>query len=238
MRRLFDERIIFDEKEHAYTFRGVKMSSVTEYLKNFAKEFDTDKHSKSVAEKRGVTQQEILDEWEANKEFALDFGTKIHRYAECIYKGLPTDEATDDKEIAYRSIIDKYVKEHPKLRLVASELVLCSPIHRLAGTADLLLSDGKGKFFLYDWKTSKEINEFSKFKDRLLKPFEYIDDCNFNKYALQLNLYNYMLNKKGIYPQGLYVIHVTKDGYKEYKVPFMEEEVNALLMMRLKELGR
>ena len=235
MKRLFDEKIKFDEESHTYTYRDVKMDSVTEFLKQFAKEFDVDKHSKSVANKRGVSQQTILDEWDANKEFALSFGTKIHRYAEQIYKGFEPDKTEDERECAYRSIVDKYVKEHSKLRLVASELVLCSPIHRLAGTADLLLTDGKGKFFMYDWKTSKEINEYSKYKDRFLAPFEYIDDCNFNKYALQLNLYNYMLNNKGIYPTGLYVIHLTSDGYKEYKVPFMEEEVSALLSMRLKQ---
>ncbi|RLD79747.1 MAG: hypothetical protein DRJ15_08725 [Bacteroidetes bacterium] len=236
--RIFDEKIKFDEAEHKYTYRDVEMESVTTFLGRHSKEFDTDTHSKRVATKRKISQETVLAEWEANKEYALDFGTKIHHYAENAYKGLPNKETIDERELAYRAIVDKYMDEHKRLRLVASELQLVSPIHRLAGTVDLLLTDGKGKYFMYDWKTSKEINEFSKYKDRMLAPLDYLDDCNFTKYSLQLNLYNYMLHKKGIYPNGLYIVHLTSSGYKEFKVPFMDDEIQALLIMRLHEIAK
>ena len=235
MKRIFkDKDLVFDEEKHEYKYRGVPMLSVTQYLSSFFKEFDKENKSKKIAEEQGKTQEEVLKEWEDAKDYASDFGTKIHRYAELVFKGMPPDETSDERELAFRKTVDKFKEDHPNLRFVLSELPLCIPSYKLAGTVDLVLTDGDGKFFLYDWKTSKRIDEFSRFNERLLSPFEYLDDCNFVKYSLQLNLYNLMLNRKGLYPNGLYIVHLREDGYKEYKVPFMRDEVSVLLSKRIK----
>lgn len=232
-RNLRDKDLVFNEEEHIYTYKGIKLVSVTEFLSKFYPVFDKDKASEAKSKKTGISKEIILKEWEDNKDFALDFGTKIHKYAEQRFKGYDVPFSDDERERSYQLAVEKFIEDHPKLVYIESELGLVSPVHGLAGTADLLLSDGAGQYFLYDWKTSKEIKEANYFGDKLLAPLEYIDDCNFMRYSLQLNVYSKMLNRKGIYPKGMYIIHLFPEGYKEYKCPVLEEEVDNLMLINL-----
>jgi len=61
---------------------------------------------------------------------------------------------------------------------------------------------------------------------------EYLDDCLFNKYSLQLNLYKYLL-KSEKYFEGLdyymAILYVTSFGVEEIKVPDMTKEIKKML---------
>ena len=55
--------IEFHEKEHFYTLDDYRFGiSVTSLIETYAQEFDSDSVSQMVAKKRGITQQEVLNE--------------------------------------------------------------------------------------------------------------------------------------------------------------------------------
>ena len=77
--------------------------SVSKLLGRYKEKFDAENISKWVAKKRGVSQEEILKEWEDNKNFACDRGTDFHAAFENYVKYGEVDPL-------YKKIIEKFQK--------------------------------------------------------------------------------------------------------------------------------
>jgi hypothetical protein len=126
------------------------------------------------------------------------------------------------KEYAYFLIFVEEVEFEefclPEFRVFSKEL-------GIAGTIDLLMYNREGVCKIYDWKrvgTMRTSNSFQKgksiFRDR--------DDCNFEHYRLQLNLYrelletNYLFLGKApaITQLTLFVFHGNNSGYVSYDI--------------------
>ena len=62
--------IVFDPVKHAYTnsFTGDSYTSVTTLLGQFKPEFDADKFSRIVAERKSISQQDVLNEWKTDRK--------------------------------------------------------------------------------------------------------------------------------------------------------------------------
>jgi hypothetical protein len=224
-----DHRLKFDAEEHEYLYEGVKLDSVTTILKWFKTPFDTETLSKRTAEKRGITQEEILKEWDEKKEFACTMGTDVHDYAESVILKKAPKEPTSPKATKLRATVDKYFKDHPTLTPQFTEIRLAMPVHGVAGTVDLIMKSDNGKTFLYDWKTSKQINQKDFFKKKMRHFLSHLDDCNYVHYSLQMYIYKYMLESKGYKIDGCYVIHLQQKGWKEYKALDLTEEAKAVM---------
>lgn len=113
---------------------------------------------------------------------------------------------------------------------------------RLAGQIDLLCLRPDGNFAILDWKRSKEIKLESRFKRRMLPPFHALDDCNFFHYALQLNVYAYILRTEyGLTVKELLlgVFHPTQSKPLCVQLPSLQREVEAAaeLLMRQRRAG-
>ena len=87
--------------------------------------------------------------------------------------------------------------------------------------------------YLFDWKNSKEIATYSKYKQKLHGPLSEYDDCELNNYTIQLYIYKYILRKvydieNEIQP---FIIHVTETGVKAYKpvIPYSDKLVEEIL---------
>lgn len=132
---------------------------------------------------------------------------------------------------------------------------------QLAGTIDVpIIKRGTNKFVILDWKTNKDefkptsgymkkiqvggqwikSDQFVPTDDRFLEPISHLPLCKINTYTLQLSLYAYILECWGyeIVDKGLEIIHI-RPGVdpKVIKIPYLKDEVEIIILHRLKALG-
>lgn len=217
----FFKEINFNEETHTYTKDKKRLTPVSYVLKNFVEEFDSDKMSALVAVKRGVSQSVILQEWEDNKNRACELGTKVHLFGElyCRDRSLkPTN--------GYEEAIVKWYKTVPNfIEPLFLELQMFSDALGIAGTADMIFyNKNTGKFSIRDYKTNADL--FKNYKGKkMLKPFDNLLDSPYNKYQLQLSLYQILFEQTGyeiesralvwIKPNGTYEVYKTEDYTKQ-----------------------
>ena len=91
------------------------------------------------------------------------------------------------------------------------------------GQIDKLYVNHKRQFWIDDYKTNKKIKTSNTFQ-RMKRPIEHIEDCNYNHYRLQIGLYAWMLINHGYECMGLRFTHFEEPYIFEY----MESEVRAL----------
>ena len=217
----FFKEINFNEETHTYTKDKKRLTPVSYILKNFVEEFDSDKMSALVAVKRGVSQSVILQEWEDNKNRACELGTSVHLFGEkyCRDRDLkPTN--------GYEEAIVKWYKTVPHfIEPLFLELQMFSDALGIAGTTDMIFyNKNTGKFSIRDYKTNADL--FKNYKGKkMLKPFDNLLDNPYNKYQLQLSLYQILFEQTGyevesralvwIKPNGTYEVYKTEDYTKQ-----------------------
>lgn len=137
----------FNEEKHLYTVDKKPLTSVSHKIKEFVIPFDTLGNAQRVADKRGITIEEVLKEWEDKKNNACDLGTNVHLFGE-FYNG--TQEPTN----GYEEAIVKFFKIiPPHIKLIINELKMYNSEWGIAGTADLIfLNENSGKLQILDFK--------------------------------------------------------------------------------------
>jgi hypothetical protein len=117
---------------------------------------------------------------------------------------------------------------------------------RIAGSIDMVYEEVIDDTFretqpallIYDWKRCREItktNAGNKFASH--EAIEHLPDTNYWHYALQLNIYKYILqNKYGKTVTDLYlvVLHPEAPSYKRIKLPDLQNEVTELFEERIR----
>jgi hypothetical protein len=61
----------------------------------------------------------------------------------------------------------------------------------LAGTADLIV-ENDNIFYVMDFKTNKKFNFINKYNEYFYEPIDYLPQCEFTTYTIQLSIYAYM----------------------------------------------
>jgi len=233
--------IIFEENSHSYYIDDpngrIKFTSVTTFIGNFFPKFEAEKIAPFVARKRGVTVQEILDEWEKNGQESRDFGTRVHACCEdtingCELRYIPTNEK---EELTYANAIKAANTIISKFDIVGAEKLIFDENLKLSGTIDLLAKSRakKNTYVIIDWKTNKEIRAFSKYNKFAFKPIQELSDCEMSHYGLQLTLYGHIL-KSGLYiPQDAnlqyLLVHVTAEKNNYIPIAGYEKYVDRML---------
>jgi len=117
-----------------------------------------------------------------------------------------------------------------KNNVLFPEVKICSEKLHLAGTIDLMIyNKEKNKIYLIDWKTNVEIKK-NGFKKGIKKSTQLIDDCSFNRYTLQLSMYQYILETYyNAAVDGLYIIHLKDDTYHTIKCNFEKTHITNML---------
>ena len=211
----------FDETTHTYTKSKKKLTPVSYVLKKFTEEFDSDKMSVLVANKRGITKEEVLKEWEDNKNKACQLGTKVHLFGEnyCRDRNLKPTNGYEEAIVKWYSTKPDYIET------TFLELQMFSDALGIAGTSDMVFYNTKtGKFKILDYKTNQDL--FKNYKGKkMLKPFNDLLDNPYNKYQLQLSLYQILFEQTGyeiesralvwIKPNGTYEVYKTEDYTKQ-----------------------
>lgn len=198
--------VYLEPEEHKYHHRvtGKIYKSVTTTLSSIEPEFDTEAVSAAIVNQRddvkqeryiGMSQQEILDLWKVINDDANIYGSKVHdiveRYllANKWYFPPDTEEGIFEQKVidGFQELkIDEGIAMWP-------ERILFSEEHELAGMSDLIIDIDDRHFDVWDWKTNKEFHFFNQFGfQTLLKPFDYLQHCQWSIYTLQLSVYAYM----------------------------------------------
>lgn len=216
-----DDTITFREEKHQYFDKsGTEYSSVTRTLGKLKVPFDREGISKVMAvglsKEKGITvaqaQAMILSDWDARRDSSIDRGLSIHGALEDFLRTGVRNNKYDLAIDFVHDLVKPYYRYYPEVIFYNSDCLI-------AGQADLVCQRQKSQnsiYDFYDYKTneakgiqydsigrkSDELKHYNRF---FLPPLEFMEDCNFNLYALQLSMYAW-------FAQVTYGINVGKLG--------------------------
>jgi hypothetical protein len=100
---------------------------------------------------------------------------------------------------------------------------------------------GRNPLAIYDWKRCREITKTNRANKFATHPaIEHLPDTNYWHYALQLNIYKYILQSKygkTITDLYLIVLHPEAKNYQRIKLPDLQTEVSALFEERIQQFA-
>jgi hypothetical protein len=268
-----DADIKFTEDDHKYYVRfddtadyvSDGITSVSTFIHEFFPHFDPDVVIAKMRKGRnwetgryvGMSTEAIKKMWEDNGKAASSRGTLLHFLLECHNNGY------DLTHSPYASILE--VQDYGRWRekhfggLVPfrTEMrMFTGPDLKITGTADLLAIDethplpadcnGVLSLHLIDWKFSKAINLTNRFESGFGVCHD-LAACNFSAYALQQNMYQWMMET--YYPDWTWKGHIytsvriiskhlaifhTNHGREGYYLPLpdMQDRVKSMMEVR------
>lgn len=238
-----DELISFDPAEHVYLYKGQEITSVSTLVANFFPEFNPIDHAGRVAQREGCPIIEIMERWDAAGIESREVGTFMHEQIERIlnngtpqlethfyYKGQYIkieEDVSIEKELQYF----KSFRIDNRIQPYRTEWRIFDERYNIAGTIDLLCKQGS-TFEIYDWKRSRKAQPDASIFDYGINGLEHVPNIAFYHYALQQNMYKYILEHNyGISVSKMYIVifHPIYDTYLKYEIPRMDEEVKIIL---------
>ena len=227
----------FSERGHIYKVGNQRLTSGTTFIKNFFPQFNAVAVSEKIADKRGTTPQALRREWKQMGAQASRDGDAVHAYIEWLTTGRGTAPLSLNNERVHN--LKKQAKraitrlKNAGLKIIDAEMIIFSVGLGLAGQIDCVAKNLKGEIVIIDWKNVKEL-KLENAWEQGFSPLEHLDNCNMNHYALQLSLYHYILESEGYFPDAKgfkrVIVHLTEDGVTLNRVPYMESEINAMLI--------
>jgi ATP-dependent exoDNAse (exonuclease V) beta subunit len=146
------------------------------------------------------------------------------------------------KEVVEWDYFINFVKDYPELKPYRTEWTIYDEDLKISGSIDMIYENPDGTLSIYDWKRSKEItrvNNFNKFA--INKLICHMPDANFWHYALQLNTYKRIIERKyGKIVTDLYLVRLHPDAeeknYELIKLPDLSKEIDELFEERKQKL--
>lgn len=231
-----DGDIEFDEPLHKYTILGATdYTSVTTFIGKLFDHFDADAiiakmmrgKNWSKSKYYGMTAEAIKAQWAASGAQAAADGTKMHADIEFFYKCEPYKNTSDEFKqfLAFAA--------HCPLRPYRSEWRVYNEDIKIVGTIDMVFEHPDGTVSIYDWKRAKKLEKHDSWGKRAKHPaLKHIPDTNYWHYALQLNLYQYILETKygkKVVDRVLVCCHPERSEFEAAPVPNLQTEIRALL---------
>jgi hypothetical protein len=131
---------------------------------------------------------------------------------------------------------DDFVRSHPHLQPYRVEWMIFDEDVRLAGSIDFVALNPDGTLTIYDWKRCKEIKKTNSFGDfAMTECISHLPDTNYWHYALQLNTYKTILERKyeqQVSAMFLVGLHPNFPSYQIHKVPLLLQEMSDLFALR------
>lgn len=247
-----DPFIEFDEGPHVYTVHGEGgYTSVTTWNHTHFSHFDAEATVKKILKSpkmkdptykyHGMTERQILDSWDANRDQASSAGTQMHYDIECYWNGM--DVSNNSIEFSYfQNFVRDFERDHPGVVPYRTEWMVYFEELKLSGSIDMVFLNPDGTLRIYDWKRCKEIVHESPFrKSATTDCIRHLPDTNFWHYALQLNTYKTILEQKyGKTVTELCLVCIHPDNprknYEVIPVPVMEAEMRDLFSLRRQQV--
>jgi len=254
-----DALIQFDAGPHKYTCAGEgNYMSVTTWNHTHFKPFNADaiiakmRLNNPSCKYYNQTPDQIKAGWDLVRDEAALAGTNLHEQIEHFWLDLDLylDLELDLQEHTAASLlyIDKaklvsplfagFVADHLYLlrQPCRCEWMIFDEDVRLAGSIDFVTENPDGTLTIYDWKRCKDIKKTNGFGEFALTDYiAHLPDTNYWHYALQLNTYKAILERKyGKKVKDLYLVclHPNLPTYQVYTVPKLEREIEELFENR------
>jgi hypothetical protein len=209
----------------------------------------------------GKTAEEIEQMWSMAGQDAAAKGTEMHYNIECFYNTPPTTAAETTTATATTTTpeMQQFMNFHrdscDTLKPYRTEWTVFHEEARIAGSIDMVFETVVGEaeppseirrggaeppaLVIYDWKRCRDITKTNAGNKFATHPaIEHLPDTNYWHYALQLNIYKYILETKydkKISDLCLIVLHPESQNYKKVKLPDLQNEVRELFEERIKK---
>jgi ATP-dependent exoDNAse (exonuclease V) beta subunit len=238
-----DAHISFKEENHEYTVLGEKgYTSVTTFVHKHFPKFDNEFIINNILSSKkittdptykyyGMTKEQILADWEINRNLAAEAGTNLHYDIEAYFNLDPQS----NESIEYDYFIN-FVKDFPELIPYRTEWTVYYEEYRISGSIDMVFENPDGTIQIYDWKRTKGLEYEGFGNKRAITPcISHIPDTNFWHYSIQLNMYKRILETKydkkvtGLYLICLHPLNSPKT-YERVEVPFLDNDISQLLI--------
>ena len=248
-----DERISFQEEGHIYLLDGERqLTPVSSVYSKFFLPFDSKKWAERKAAGTPITAAQLMEQWKCNGMMASFVGTHMHKQIEEYLNGNENMDPMcrftydgkiihEDKIIGINKEIEYFLKFVNDIQFTPfrTEWRVFDEVLGIAGTIDLICSRKDGSFEFYDWKRSKSLIDEdgnvckrNKFDARGINVLEHVPDCSYAHYALQQNLYKYIVEKcYGLKISAMYlvVLHHDYNSYKVLSIPKLDKEINIIV---------
>jgi hypothetical protein len=233
------DNIAFEDETHKYhhpkdATGNAEYISVTTLIDKFFS-FDMDRFIKVKAKKEGVSEEEVLDEFLKNRDEAAEKGTIMHENIENFLKGKKYDNSSKEFKL-FKKFYDQIVVSKGFVFVEAEKRVLLDK-YNVAGTIDALFKKpDKEEYVIVDWKRSKKLVVDGHPKKYgygyALSELNHLDNSSYYKYALQQNIYKYILEKNyglSISSMNLIILHENYDNYYRVDLSPLQKEVEIIL---------
>lgn len=238
-------RYNFIEKDHTYYYDNKKVNlSVTQYISRFFEEFDKEGISARYAAKHGLTQKEVIADWERKGNISALSGTAIHGWLENAKRGKTFE--IDYRQAEKQGLLQE-VKERVEILLPQAEAFHKDTIGKLfpiqleytvgirdiiAGNIDMLCwNELAQEFQIWDYKNLKEYTTRNIYGKHAKESFSYLEDTSQTHYSIQLNTYKAIIQRVLGIPIGrCYIVHFNyahpEDNFKIYECLDLQKECN------------
>jgi hypothetical protein len=230
--------IAFEDESHIYhhpkdATGNAEYISVTTLIDRFFP-FDIDRYIEGKAKKEHRDLQEVLDEFLQLRDEAALKGTEMHENIENFLVGKRYGSSTKEFTLFmkfYHEVIQSFGFEFYE----AEKRILFEEFN-IAGTVDAILKKpDSDEYILLDWKRSKKlvVDGFPKKYGYgfALSDLNHLDNSSYYKYALQQNIYKFILeNNYGmkISSINLIVLHENFDNYFRIDLPDLQREIKII----------
>lgn len=190
--------ISFKESDHSYLYNGKLCDSVTTVIGMYQQPFEREIIAVKYAKKHNLKVTDVLLDWEQKRDSASKKGTCVHAYAENLFQSkVYEDPYIDEVHPDLLKMVDNfYTDVSGKLILIKAELVVGDFNLGVCGMIDKLFYNVKSEELqIWDYKTNKDIRCDNQYGTKMLYGLSHLDDCEMNKYSLQLGLYKYIIEE-------------------------------------------
>lgn len=240
----------FIENGHYYLCNGKRVGiSTTGLISQYEQKFDSNTISQMVANKRGISQQEVLEEWRIENLHSTIKGSMIHEFAQSLWEGkeykfdysnvpheIDLDRLKSDIEKLIPQAINFYNDYKDMYELIGCEIYLGDEDYDECGATDqMMLNKYTNEIALIDYKTNKKIEYESYNHKKMLIPLHKFEDCNYIHYSLQLSDYKFKFEKNtNLKVDETFIVYfnINADNYEIIEPLNMEKEVEEILENR------
>lgn len=228
--------IIFFEKTHTYFYRELECVSTTAVVGMYQKPFETAIIASKYSKKHNIPIIEVLKDWEDKRDSAAMKGTHVHAFAEYMFQNKRyEDPFLSEVDTKLLDMVTNFYRDtKDKMIMVKAELVVGDYNLGICGMVDKLFYNLQSKEFqIWDYKTNKDIKEFSPYGSKLTDGLDHLYDCEMTKFSLQLGIYKYLIEKNTNIKLGnSYICWLNSDKNQNY-VPIqawnLDEEVRWII---------
>ena len=247
----------FIEDGHYYLCNGKRVGiSTTGLIGQYENHFDSETISQQVANKRGISQQEVLEEWRIENLHSTIKGSMVHEFAQSLWEGkeyvfdyskvpkeIDIDRLKSDINKLIPQAINFYNDHKDMYELIGCEVYLGDEDFDECGATDqILYNKYTGGIAIIDYKTNKKIERESYKHKKMLIPLNKFDDCNHVHYSLQLSGYKFKFEKNTklkVDETFIVYFNINADNYEIIEPLNMEKEVKEILeLRRINKMGK